>query len=132
MSRADSLPYQFLLKASVPTLESFELSRLNHAANLKKQISDLIDQYLDESTAALLARAMILRMNRARPHSVDRKRQLAAPRSIASQRVLASARSITPSRAIPSSRALPRSKPAIEVQIQRGMSFDLFAKSHAR
>jgi hypothetical protein len=156
MPRADNLPYQFLLKASVPTLESFELSRLNHAANLKKQISALIDQYLDESAAALLARAMIMRMNHARPHSVDRKRQLLAPRSNGSKRVLATARSISttralsasgaihggraastermisPTRAIASTRAVLRPKSAGDLEIQHGMRLDLFAKRHAR
>ncbi|MFZ0821427.1 MAG: hypothetical protein WAM91_15270 [Candidatus Acidiferrales bacterium] len=157
MSRTGNLPYQFLLKASVPTLQSFELSRLNHAANLKKQISELIDQYLDESTAALLARAMILRMTRARPHSVDRKRQLPAPHSaIASDRLLVSARSISSTRAIaagraihagrsastepsiastraiPSARAVLRSEFVSDVEIQHGMHFGFLARSHAR
>lgn len=162
MSRSENLPYQFLLKASVPTLQSFELSRLNHAANLKKQIVDLIDQYLDESTAALLARAMIMRMNRSRPSSVDRKLQFPPPRSITSERLLSAARSIssargpsasralpsaravstrrpidashalTSSRSIRSSRAMLRSKSSRNVELQEGLPFDLFAKNHGQ
>ena len=82
MPRNCSIPYEFLSKASVPTLESFELSRLNHAANLKKQINELVEQWLDESAAALLARAMILRINRMKTQQPSRQRQLQAPRSI--------------------------------------------------
>ena len=158
MSRSENLPYQFLLKASVPTLQSFELSRLNHAANLKKQIVDLIDQYLDESTAALLARAMIMRMNRSRPSSVDRKLQfppprsdhfgprlLSAARSISSARGPSASRAIPPARsvstraqsiastrAIPSARAVLRSEFVSDVEIQHGMHFGFLARSHAR
>jgi len=77
-----NIPYEFLSKASVLTLESFELSRLNHAANLKKQINQLVEQWLDESAAALLARAMILRINRMKTQHANRQRQLQEPRSV--------------------------------------------------
>jgi len=40
-------------------LQSFELSRLNHAANLRKEIAALLDQWVDESSAAMLARWLI-------------------------------------------------------------------------
>jgi hypothetical protein len=138
MPRGENLPYQFLLKASVPTLESFELSRLNHAANLKKQIEDLIEQYLDESTAALLARAMILRMHRSRPNSVYQKRQLPAPRSISSTRAISSPRSISTSRAISSTRSVSsarsilHSKTARQIDVQPDLPFDILLKSRAR
>jgi hypothetical protein len=132
MPRADSLPYQFLLKASVPTLESFELSRLNHAANLKKQIADLIEQYLDESTAALLARAMIMRSLRLRPNGADRKRQLPAPRSITSTRAISATRPISSTRSIISARAATRSKISRECEIPQMVQTSLFAKCHAR
>ncbi len=131
MPRSENLPYQFLLKASVPTLESFELSRLNHAANLKKQIADLIEQYLDESTAALLARAMITRMLRSRSHSVDRKRQLPAPRSIASTCVISAARSISSSRSVPVPRSVLRPKSTRDLEIEPHLpSSVLFVKNH--
>jgi hypothetical protein len=150
MTRSDNLPYQFLLKASGPTLESFELSRLNHAANLKKQISDLIDQYLDETTAALLARAMIMRMNCGRPHSVPRKQKSLAPRPLASARSVSAARTISaeqatlakraasserslfPARVMASDRALPRCKSSGFVEVENGASFNLFSTSHVR
>ncbi len=126
MPHSENLPYQFLLKASVPTLESFELSRLNHAANLKKQIADLIDQYLDESAAALLARAMIMRMQRSRPSSVDRKRQLSLPRAITTRRSLSATRPIS------ATRSQIRSKPARPSQVHEGFPLGLLAKSNAR
>jgi hypothetical protein len=52
-------PWEYLRHASVPALQSFELSRLNHAADLRKEIDTLLDQWLDETAAALLARFLI-------------------------------------------------------------------------
>jgi hypothetical protein len=52
-------PWEFLLSASRTTLQSYELSRLSHAANLRKEILELLDQYMEERTSALLARWLI-------------------------------------------------------------------------
>ena len=52
-------PWEFLLTTSRNTLQSYERSRLSHAANLRKEISSLLDQWLDENTAANLARWLI-------------------------------------------------------------------------
>jgi hypothetical protein len=52
-------PWEFLLSASRNTLQSYELSRLGHAANLRKEIGSLLDQWLEENTAAMLARWLI-------------------------------------------------------------------------
>jgi hypothetical protein len=49
-------PWEFLLTASRNTLQSYELSRLSHAANLRKEITSLLDQWLAENAAAMLAR----------------------------------------------------------------------------
>jgi hypothetical protein len=49
-------PWEFLLTASRNTLQSYELSRLSHAANLRKEIASLLDQWMDENAAAMLAR----------------------------------------------------------------------------
>jgi hypothetical protein len=58
-------PWEFLLTASRNTLQSYELSRLAHAANLKKEISALLEQWLQENTAANLARWLIEQRQRA-------------------------------------------------------------------
>ena len=49
-------PWDYLHQASGPSLESFELSRLNHAANLRKEIAVLLEQWIEEAAEALLAR----------------------------------------------------------------------------
>jgi hypothetical protein len=49
-------PWEFLLSASRTSLQSYELSRLNHAANLRKEIGALLDQWLEENACAMLAR----------------------------------------------------------------------------
>jgi hypothetical protein len=45
-----------LLSAPRNSLQSYELSRLSHASNLRKEISALIDQWVEENTSAMLAR----------------------------------------------------------------------------
>lgn len=49
-------PWEFLRDASKPSLESFELSRLNNAANLRREITALLDQWIEDNSQALLAR----------------------------------------------------------------------------
>src|SRR5258708_21102908 len=49
-------PWEFLLSASRNSLQSYELSRLNHAANLRKEIGALLDLWMEENSAAMLAR----------------------------------------------------------------------------
>ncbi len=52
-------PWEFLLSASRSSLQSYELSRLSHAANLRKEIAALLDQWVEENSAAMLARWLI-------------------------------------------------------------------------
>jgi hypothetical protein len=52
-------PLDYLREASPASLESFELARLNHAANLRREIGTLIDQWIKETSEALLARWML-------------------------------------------------------------------------
>jgi hypothetical protein len=52
-------PWDFLLSATRNTLQSYELSRLNHAANLGKEIKQLLDAYVEESSNARLARLLM-------------------------------------------------------------------------
>lgn len=49
-------PWDYLHEASKSSLESFELSRLNHAANLRKEIAALLEQWIAETAEAFLAR----------------------------------------------------------------------------
>lgn len=49
-------PWEFLLSASRNSLQSYELSRLSHAANLRKEMAALMDQWIEETSAAMLAR----------------------------------------------------------------------------
>jgi len=48
-----------LLSATRNTLQGYELSRLNHAANLGKEIKQLFDSYIEESYNARLARLLM-------------------------------------------------------------------------
>jgi hypothetical protein len=52
-------PLDYLRAASRSSLQSFELARLNHAANLRREIAVLIDQWIQESSEATLARWML-------------------------------------------------------------------------
>jgi hypothetical protein len=58
-ARSTQPPWEFLLSASRNSLQSFELSRLAHAANLRKEIAALIDLWMEESAAAMLARWLL-------------------------------------------------------------------------
>jgi len=49
----------FLQSASERSLQSFELSRLNHANNLRREIATLLDEWLRETVDALLARWLL-------------------------------------------------------------------------
>ncbi len=62
-------PWEFLLSASRNSLQSYELSRLSHAANLRKEMAALLDQWIEETSAAMLARWLM----------EHREREAAAP-----------------------------------------------------
>lgn len=57
-------PWEFLLTASHTALQSYELSRLSHAANLRKEINQLLDSWVEENSAAMLARWLMERHER--------------------------------------------------------------------
>ena len=50
-----SPPWEFLLPASRNSLQSYQLSRLSHASNLRKEITALVDQWVEENSSAMLA-----------------------------------------------------------------------------
>jgi hypothetical protein len=52
-------PWDFLLSASRTTLQSYELSRLSHAANLRKEIVNLVNNWVEENSNAMLARLLM-------------------------------------------------------------------------
>ena len=58
-TRSAQPPWEFLLSASRNSLQSFELSRLAHASNLRKEIAALLDQWMEENAAAMLARWLL-------------------------------------------------------------------------
>jgi hypothetical protein len=62
-------PWEFLLSASRNSLQSYELSRLGHVANLRKEVVALLDQMIEENSAAMLARWLM----------EHREREAAAP-----------------------------------------------------
>ncbi len=55
-ARRSEPPMDYLHSASTSSLESYELSRLNHAANLRREITALVDQWIEETVHAQLAR----------------------------------------------------------------------------
>jgi hypothetical protein len=59
-------PWEFLLSASRNSLQSYELTRLSHAANLRKEINALLDQWLEENASAMLARWLMEQRERPR------------------------------------------------------------------
>ncbi len=61
-------PWKFLLSASRNSLQSYELSRLSHAANLRKEIGALLDLWMEENSAAMLARWLM--EQRERPQQI--------------------------------------------------------------
>src|SRR5580693_1226894 len=52
-------PLDYLQAASRASLQSFELARLNHAANLRQEIAALIDQWIQDTSEAMLARWLL-------------------------------------------------------------------------
>ena len=52
-------PWEFLLSADKHMLQSYELSRLSLAANLRKEIVQLLDVCIAESSNAALARLLM-------------------------------------------------------------------------
>jgi hypothetical protein len=64
-------PWEFLLSASRNSLQSYELSRLSHAANLHKEIGALLDLRMEENSAAMLARWLMEQRERPQPTLED-------------------------------------------------------------
>lgn len=74
-------PWEFLLSASRISLQSYELSRLSHAANLRKEIGALLDLWLEENACAMLARWLLEQHGRPAPLFADTPAGHSAERS---------------------------------------------------
>jgi hypothetical protein len=84
-TRSTQPPWEFLLSASKNSLQSFELSRLSHAADIRKEIAALLDQWMDDHTNATLARLLLQERERsAREPDLpfDRESRRAAAHSV--------------------------------------------------
>lgn len=66
-TRHDDPPWDFLCLASQPALQGYELTRLNHAANLRKEMACLMDEWLENTACALLARWLLEHWAQLRP-----------------------------------------------------------------
>ena len=64
-------PLDYLQAASRASLQSFELARLNHCANLRQEIAALIDQWVQETSEAMLARWMLDHHKSLRPAAMN-------------------------------------------------------------
>ena len=84
-------PWEFLLSASRNSLQSYELSRLSHAANLRKEIGALLDLWLEENSAAMLARWLMEQRQRPQqaPEAAPPAESLPKNRNTASDNFLA-------------------------------------------
>jgi hypothetical protein len=56
---SDTQPLAYLIISSEISLESYELSRLNRASNLRKEMLQMLDKWIDAETEARMARAIL-------------------------------------------------------------------------
>ncbi|HEY2645886.1 MAG TPA: hypothetical protein VGI34_02880 [Candidatus Acidoferrales bacterium] len=72
-------PLDYMQAASRASLQSFELTRLNHAANLRNEIAALIDQWIQETSEARLARWMLDHHNSLQSPSISQSEIVRTP-----------------------------------------------------
>ncbi len=61
--------FEYLKSCSQPSLESFELSRLNRARNLRREMRELVEEWIEAEVQARLAR-WVLEHRRARDRAL--------------------------------------------------------------
>ena len=61
MTRSAGPPEEYLRECSSTSLRYFEMSKLEHVANLRKELTVLLDEMMEESALALFARWMLER-----------------------------------------------------------------------
>jgi len=59
MTRFGEPPVEYLRECSSTSLRYFEMSKLEHVANLRKELAALMDQMMEESALAIFARWML-------------------------------------------------------------------------
>jgi len=59
MSRLGEPPEEYLRQCSSTSLRYFEMSKLEHVANLRRELSVLLEEMMEESALALFARWML-------------------------------------------------------------------------
>jgi hypothetical protein len=69
--RKDASKITKLAECSKPTLESIELARLNRAADLRKEMQEVTDEWIEAQAEARLARWLIENQIIHAPHAVD-------------------------------------------------------------
>jgi hypothetical protein len=99
--------WEFLLASSKATLQAYEQSRLNFAANVRKEIAQLLDTWVDESSSALLARWLI-------------ERNLAAEAGAISANAVADVSELKDSRTQPQRVPSPAPKPPCRIAPRTG------------
>ncbi len=64
-SREDAIdrPLEYLLTSSVASIESFHLSRMNAVANLRKELHEIFEEWVEAEVQARLARWLLARKN---------------------------------------------------------------------
>jgi hypothetical protein len=64
-SREDAIdgPFEYLLTSSAASIESFHLSRLNAVANLRKELHELFEEWVEAEVQARLAQWLLARKN---------------------------------------------------------------------
>ncbi|HXP71989.1 MAG TPA: hypothetical protein VOA88_22130 [Candidatus Dormibacteraeota bacterium] len=64
-SREDAIdgPFEYLLTSSGASIESFHLSRLNAVANLRKELHELFEEWVEAEVQARLAQWLLARKN---------------------------------------------------------------------
>jgi hypothetical protein len=63
--RKKAAPFQYLLDCSLMSLEDFELARLDRAANLRRQLRDIAEEWIDAEVEARISHWV--RENRLQP-----------------------------------------------------------------
>lgn len=77
MGESNRFKFKKLEECSTPTLESVELARLNRAADLRKEMQEVIDEWIEAESEARLARWLIENRRNQTPRPVE---MVAAPR----------------------------------------------------